>query len=140
MNSDTRNPRVESLRRSLRALSPSLRKLEIRRLQRIVERRRATLDTPTNKHQGTNLSRTEIYPPEVRTAISSPLATEIANRWILGWPGKVHKMLKDRTCLELLQSQEQQELRALSNPDNWHLAHLEIAELYGLSLSPPAET
>lgn len=86
------------------------------------------------------LYRASSYPTEVRSRISSPLAVEIANRWMLGWPKRARAMLADGTFLELLNSQEQKEREALSNPDNGHLARHEIAELYGLSLAPPAET
>jgi hypothetical protein len=67
-----------------------------------------------------------------------PLATEIANRWMRGWPKTVEVHLKTRDFLELLKYQEEQEREAYTAPGNQHLARHEIAELYGLSLKPPA--
>ncbi len=79
------------------------------------------------------------YPPEIRQALANlpPLATEIANRWMLGWPKAVAALIESGEYLELLMSQEQQEREAYSQPGNSHLARHEIADLYGLSPAPP---
>lgn len=81
----------------------------------------------------------KMYPPEIRRAINlmRPLATEIANRWALGWPKAVKALLASGQYLEALRSQEMQEREILTQPGNNHLARHEIVELYGLSLSPP---
>lgn len=66
-----------------------------------------------------------------------PLATEISNRWMLGWPQATKELLKSGRYLEALKAQEQQEREVLSEPGNSHLARHEIVQEFGLSLSPP---
>ena len=79
------------------------------------------------------------YPVPVKAALAkmSPLATEIANRWMLGWPKTVAKLLESGQYLEALKSQEESERNAYSQPGNQHLARHEIADLYGLTDAPP---
>lgn len=79
------------------------------------------------------------YPNEVREAIAKmpPLATDIANRWMLGWPKTVAALLTEGGYLEALTDQEQREREVYSHPGNGHLARHEIADLYGLSPGPP---
>jgi len=79
------------------------------------------------------------YPPEIREAIAKmpALATDIANRWMLGWPKTVAALLAEGGYLEALMDQEQREREAYSQPGNQHLARHEIADLYGLSPGPP---
>lgn len=79
------------------------------------------------------------YPVPIRAALKQmpPLATEIANRWMLGWPKTVQALLAANQYLDALKEQEEAERSAYSNPGNKHLARHEIAELYGLSASPP---
>ena len=57
---------------------------------------------------------------------------------MMGWPKRVKALLDSGQYLELLESQTESEVNALANPHNSHLAGHEIAELYGLSLKPPA--
>jgi hypothetical protein len=80
------------------------------------------------------------YPTEIRQALGkmTPLATEIANRWMLGWPTAVQSLISEGCYLEALTQQEQREREAYSQPGNDHLARHEIAELYGLSPAPPS--
>jgi hypothetical protein len=80
-----------------------------------------------------------MYPAELRQAIAKmpPLATEIANRWALGWPKAVKELIQAGQYLEALKSQEQQERDVLSRPGLSHLAQHEILQEYGLSQSPP---
>lgn len=80
------------------------------------------------------------YPPEVRKALETmpPLATEIANRWMLGWPKAVQSLIEEGGYLDALKEQEKRELEAYSQPGNDHLARHEIAEVYGLSPAPPS--
>ena len=82
------------------------------------------------------------YPKEVHAKLLKmpPLAIEIANRWLLGWPQAVKALLESGQYLQALTSQEQQEREVLSNPGNSHLARHEIVQEYGLSLSPPEAT
>lgn len=85
------------------------------------------------------LYRSKTYSPEIRAAIKKlpPLATEIANRWMLGWPGAVKALLESGEYLAALKEQERQERKVLAEPGNSHLARHEIAQEYGLSLAPP---
>ncbi len=82
------------------------------------------------------------YPKPVLAKLNAmpPLAHEIANRWMRGWPKSVEKLLKAGTYLEFLKNQEETERRVLSDPSLSHLANHEIAELYGLSPKPPMTT
>lgn len=79
------------------------------------------------------------YPPEIRVAIAQmpALATDIANRWMLGWAKTVAALLAEGGYLEALTDQEQREREAYSQPGTGHLARHEIAELYGLNPGPP---
>lgn len=70
----------------------------------------------------------------------SLLATEILNRWMLGWPKRVKVLLDAGELMPLLISQEVQEREVYSEPGNRHLAWHEMAELYGLSAAPPLST
>ena len=80
-----------------------------------------------------------LYPPRILAQIKAmpPLATEISNRWMLGWPQATKELLKSGRYLEALKAQEQQEREVLSEPGNSHLARHEIVQEFGLSLSPP---
>jgi hypothetical protein len=82
----------------------------------------------------------EEYPPDLRMSVEqkSQLTIEIANRWMLGWPNLVRRLIAQGEYLPALVSQEQEERRALSNPGCSHLAQHEIVQEYGLSLSPPS--
>ena len=86
-----------------------------------------------------DLYRSNHYPPPVRASICAlePLGLEVANRWMLGWPKRVKALIEASKYLERLQAQETKEREALSQPGNKHLAHHEIAELYGLTPEPP---
>lgn len=85
------------------------------------------------------LYRPESYPQSVKNALGTmpPLATEIANRWMMGWPDRVKALIEANEYLPALLEQEEAERTAYSNPGNQHLARHEIADLYGLSSSPP---
>lgn len=88
------------------------------------------------------LYRPETYPPDVKVALDKarPLMAEIANRWMLGWPKRVKALIEAGEYLAALNEQTEKELDALSQPGNAHLAHHEIAELYGLTPEPPTPT
>lgn len=79
------------------------------------------------------------YPASVRSELEKmpALAIEIANRWMLGWPKTVKGLLKTGEYLPALKEQEEREREIFSSDQNRHLAHHEIAELYGLSPMPP---
>ena len=79
------------------------------------------------------------YPAPLKAEIQTlpPLATEIANRWMLGWPKRVAALIEAGEYLDALKAQEEAEREAYSNPGNLHLARHEIADLYGLTSAPP---
>ena len=56
---------------------------------------------------------------------------------MMGWPKTVKALLEANQYLDALKEQEEAERTAYSNPGNRHMARYEIAELYGLSVSPP---
>jgi hypothetical protein len=82
----------------------------------------------------------ERYPKYLQRKLKSatPLAIEIANRWMLGWPKAVTALIDSGEYWEALENQAQQERDVLTLPGNTHLAKHEIVQEYGLSLSPPA--
>ena len=88
------------------------------------------------------LYRPEMYPQSVRNELATmpPLATEIANRWAMGWMKTVKALLASGEYLEALRQQEAQERDLFSRTDLRHLARHEICELYGLSPMPPHPT
>lgn len=89
------------------------------------------------------LMKPEAYPPEIRKVLQEPnwIRRAIANRWILGWPGRVKRLIETGEYLPALLEQEEQEADALAeNADN-SLSPTEKAQLAGLSLECPiAET
>ena len=82
------------------------------------------------------------YPPEALAAIKAmpPLATAIANRWLLGWPEAVKALLASGEYVEALTRQEQAEREALAEPGMMHLSQWEKTEAMGLTQAPPAAT
>jgi hypothetical protein len=85
------------------------------------------------------LYRPKDYPAPIREALRTmpPLATDIANRWMMGWPKRVKALMRTGEFLPALVNQEERERTVYSEPGNRHLARHEIAELYGLSDEPP---
>jgi hypothetical protein len=83
--------------------------------------------------------RSQAYPKAVLAELEKmpPLAHEIANRWMRGWPKAVQEHLRTEDYLTLLKYQVEQERDVYCLPGNQHLARHEIAELYGLSPAPP---
>jgi len=82
------------------------------------------------------------YPKELQARLNlmPPLAIEIANRWMLGWPKTVKGLIEANQYLDALTTQEQQEREVLSQQGNNHLARHEIVQEYGLNLAPPTPT
>ncbi|UTA55184.1 hypothetical protein L3D22_04945 [Lysobacter soli] len=80
-----------------------------------------------------------VYPPDIAVAVTalSPLGIQIANRWMMGWPKRVKKLLADGTYFAALREQEKQERNVLADNQAGHLARHEVLEVYGLSLAPP---
>lgn len=85
------------------------------------------------------LYRESSYPKTIQQQLQAmpPLATEILNRWMMGWPKRVKALIEADQLMASLTEQEEAERTAYSAPGNRHLARHEIAQLYGLSDSPP---
>ena len=79
------------------------------------------------------------YPAAVATSVLalSPLAVEIANRWMLGWPTQTKALLAAGTYLPILKAQEKQEREILASTQTQHLARHELMAEYGLRPAPP---
>ena len=82
----------------------------------------------------------DIYSDQVREMIlqSGEIGMEIANRWMMGWPKRVVKLLVEDMYEEVFEYQLLQEQDAIARASNLsHLAPMEIVVVSGLSLEPP---
>ena len=82
----------------------------------------------------------DIYPDQVREMIlqSGEIGTEIANRWMTGWPKRVVNLLIQDMYEEVFQYQLLQERDVIARVSNLsHFAPMEIMVMSGLSLEPP---
>lgn len=82
----------------------------------------------------------DIYSDQVREVIlqSGELGIEIANRWMMGWPKRVVKLLVEDMYEEVFEYQLLQEQDVIARASNLsHLAPMEIVVMSGLSLEPP---
>ena len=83
------------------------------------------------------------YPANILTALEKASNSEIsiANRWMLGWPERVDRMIASGTYLEMLKNQASLETEAwvvaVENGQE-HLAPWEINQQAGLDPEPPA--
>lgn len=90
--------------------------------------------------QTDNLVSRRSYPADVLAKMEAmpPLALQIADRWMLGWPKQVKALLAQGIFLQALREQEETEAKVqYESRAMTHLAKHEIAELYGLSPAPP---
>lgn len=80
-----------------------------------------------------------MYPAAVLAELrrSGRIKRQIANRWMLGWPGRVKELIKTNQYLPALEAQYQAELDALADNADPTLAEHEKVELAGLSLECP---
>jgi hypothetical protein len=87
-----------------------------------------------------DLVKPNAYPPEIRTQVlaMSQTAREVANRWMLGWPKRVQTLIRSGYYLEALEGQAEQEERAKMDTSLNHLSSWEKAQVWELSLEPPA--
>lgn len=78
-------------------------------------------------------------PAGIRKALddASRIKIQIANRWMLGWPGRVQALIKAGDYLPALEARYQAELDALADNADPTLAEHEKVELAGLSLECP---
>jgi hypothetical protein len=67
----------------------------------------------------------------------SPLATEIANRWMMGWSERVKVLIAVNEYLPVLVAQESEEREILASSTSKHLARYELVQEMGLTLEPP---
>ncbi|SFN32701.1 hypothetical protein [Nitrosospira briensis] len=82
----------------------------------------------------------DIYSDQVREMIlqSGEIGIEIANRWMMGWPKRVVKLLVEDMYEEVFEYQLLQEQDVIARASNLsHLAPMEIVVMSGLSLEPP---
>lgn len=87
-----------------------------------------------------DLVKPNAYPADVRARLlaMSPTAREVANRWMLGWPKRVQKLIRSGYYLEALANQAAEEERAKADTSLNHLSNWEKAQVWELSLEPPA--
>lgn len=81
------------------------------------------------------------YPLPIRKAIMahSSLGVAIANRWMLGWPQRVEKLLAANQYQDCLTSQVETERQALAEMPNMdHLAQHEKMAMLEINPAPPA--
>ena len=82
----------------------------------------------------------DIYSDQIREMIlqSGEIGIEIANRWMMGWPKRVVKLLVEDMYEEVFEYQLLQEQDVIARASNLsHLAPMEIVVMSGLSLEPP---
>lgn len=87
-----------------------------------------------------SLYNADMYPDEIREMIceSGETGIEIANRWMIGWPKRVVKLLVEDRYEDVFQYQLLQEQDVIARASNLsHLAPTEIVIMSGLSVEPP---
>lgn len=87
-----------------------------------------------------NLYRPNEYPEDLRKLITqSRMGIELANRWLLGWPGRVQALIEADEYHAAFEMQLEQEIEAEANAAQYsHLSSWEKREVLGLSKAPPA--
>lgn len=88
-----------------------------------------------------NLLKPNEYPDALRSLITqSRMGIELANRWMLGWPGRVKTLIEAHEYQAAFESQLEQEIEAEANAAQYsHLSSWEKREVLGLSESPCIE-
>jgi hypothetical protein len=86
-----------------------------------------------------NLLKPDEYPEALRSLIiQSRMGIELANRWMLGWPGRVKTLIEVQEYQAAFEMQLEQEIEAEVNSAQYsHLSSWEKQEVMGLSESPP---
>ncbi len=86
-----------------------------------------------------NLITPNVYPEELRSLITqSRMGIELANRWMLGWPGRVKTLIEAQEYQASFESQLEQEIEAEANAAQYgHLSSWEKREVLGMRESPP---
>lgn len=83
----------------------------------------------------------QTYGPDLALKIEEMGATAIgvANRWLLGWPGRVAALLKTGVYQDCLTAQVEHEKDVLSEAGSLrHLSNREILQMHGINEAPPA--
>ena len=82
----------------------------------------------------------ELYgsPTAVQIEVMGSIAIGIANRWALGWHDRVIVMLTSGTYMQHLLEQSEREKDVLASEYATHLARVEILQMHGVALAPPA--
>jgi hypothetical protein len=89
-----------------------------------------------------SLYKPKAYPEPMRSEMQamSDTAIEVANRWMLGWPGRVKGLIESGEFLEALKDQEQKEIAVKLDKSLMHLSSWEKNEVMGLTDEPPYPT
>jgi len=70
---------------------------------------------------------------------SGRIGVAIANRWMLGWPELTKELMRKLQFRQAFKEQLKAETEVLAmSKDRDHLAEVEIVQMAGLSLMPPA--
>ena len=84
--------------------------------------------------------RKKAFTPEALIAVRNGgrLGAALANRWMLGWPETVQKLMEAGEYVEAFKRELNLELDALTSAqDSSHLAEMEIIAMAGLAMGPP---
>jgi hypothetical protein len=86
-----------------------------------------------------NLLKPDEYPEALRSLIiQTRMGIELANRWMLGWPGRVKVLIEAQEYQTAFEMQLEQEIEAEANAAQYsHLSSWEKREVLGMSESPP---
>lgn len=86
-----------------------------------------------------NLHKPNEYPEELRKMVAqSRLGTELANRWMLGWPKRVKALIEAGEYQAAFEMRLEQEIEVEANATQYqHLSSWEKREVIGLKESPP---
>ena len=84
-----------------------------------------------------NLIKPNEYPEALRNLISQTrIGIELANRWMLGWPGRVKSLIKAGEYPAAFTNQVEQDRKA-DIPEYNHLSSWEKREVMGMTEEPP---
>lgn len=96
---------------------------------------------PENRRVMQAIYQKKAYPPEALRAVinSGRWGIELANRWMLGWPEGVKRLMASGEYVDAFKNQLDQERVALATArDSSHLAPMEIIAMAGLAMGPPS--
>lgn len=86
-----------------------------------------------------NLHKLNEYPEDLRKLVAqSRLGTELANRWMLGWPKRVKALIEAGEYQAAFEMRLEQEIEVEANAAQYsHLSSWEKREVTGLREAPP---